>query len=111
MSGPESFWTDVCAVDDIPNRGARVLKTEAGCIALFRTAEDEIYALRDSCPHKGGPLSQGIVHGHTVTCQLHSLVLDLKSGSACGPDEGQAQTYPVRVTEGRVTLDLRGLGS
>lgn len=111
MSGPESFWTDVCALADIPARGARLLKTQAGCIALFRTMDDEIYALRDACPHKGGPLSQGIVHGHTVTCPLHSLVLDLKTGSACGPDDGQATTYPAKVADGRVSLDLRGLGS
>ena len=110
MNGPESFWTDVCALSDIPVRGSRVLKTQAGCLALFRTMDDTVFALQDSCPHKGGPLSQGIVHGQTVTCPLHSLVLDLKTGAACGPDEGQAVTYPAKVANGRVSLDLRSLG-
>ena len=110
MSAPETFWVDVCSLDEIPKRGSRILKTDAGCIALFRTADDTVHALNDSCPHKGGPLSQGIVHGHTVTCPLHSLVLDLETGGACGPDDGEAQIYPVKVTGGRVALDLRGLG-
>lgn len=111
MSGPETFWVDVCALEDIPVRGARVLKTEAGCIALFRTMDDTVHAVNDRCPHKGGPLSQGIVHGHTVTCPLHSLVLDLKTGSACGPDEGEVQIYQARISDGRVSLDLRGSGT
>ncbi|WP_084398840.1 nitrite reductase small subunit NirD [Henriciella aquimarina] len=109
MSGPETFWVEVCSLDDIPARGSRILKTEAGCIAVFRTASDEVYALDDRCPHMDGPLSQGIVHGHTVTCPLHSLVLDLKTGAACGPDEGQAITYPAKVLDGRVNLDLKKL--
>jgi len=64
-----SRWIDIGALDDIPRRGARVVKTPAGCIAVFRTEADEIYALDDRCPHKGGPLSQGIVHGRSVTCR------------------------------------------
>jgi nitrite reductase (NADH) small subunit len=111
MSGPENFWIEVCSLDDIPKRGSRILRTEAGCIAIFRTADDTVYALNDQCPHKGGPLSQGIVHGHTVTCPLHSLVLDLGTGMACGPDEGEAQTYAARIADGRISLDLRGVAS
>ena len=64
-------WIRVCQLEDIPVRGARVIRTESGCIALFRTAEQEVFALDDKCPHKSGPLSEGIVHGHSVTCPLH----------------------------------------
>lgn len=108
MSALENVWIDVCDLSDIPPRGSRVLKTEAGCIALFRTFGNEVFALNDRCPHKGGPLSQGIVHDRAVTCPLHNLVLDLETGHARGPDEGQVQTFPTEVRDGRVRLDLRG---
>ena len=64
-------WLDVGAVADIPSQGARtVALPHFGEAAIFRTVDDRIFALRDKCPHKGGPLSQGIVHGHAVTCLL-----------------------------------------
>lgn len=109
MSGPEQTWVDVCEVADIPWRGTRVLKTEAGCVALFRTSEDRVFAAEDRCPHKGGPLSQGIVHGTSVTCPLHNMVFDLESGEAQGPDEGQLKTVESRIEGTRVLLDLRNL--
>jgi len=80
------------------------LKNDTGDIALFRTVNDEVFAVRDACPHSGGPLSQGIVHGRRVTCPLHNWVIDLASGEAQAPDEGCAGTYPVRVEAGRVFL-------
>ena len=61
-------WTDVGAVTDIPLRGARRVPTPRGAVAIFRTGDGQVFALRDACPHKGGPLSQGIVHGHAVAC-------------------------------------------
>jgi len=94
------------ALADIPRQSARLLKTGFGCIAVFRTAEDEVFALDDRCPHKGGPLSQGIQHGTSVTCPLHSWVIDLNTGQAMGADEGSVRTYPVRVEDGRILLDL-----
>lgn len=111
MSGPEETFVDVCAVADIPWRGSRVLKTEFGCVALFRTADDSVFAAEDSCPHKGGPLSQGIVHGSSVTCPLHNVVFDLESGQAQGPDEGQLKTLTTRIEGTRVLLDLRDLSA
>ena len=102
-----SDWVEVCRVDDIPALGARVLEREGGDnIALFRTASDNVFALRDRCPHKGGPLSQGIVAGETVTCPLHSWNLSLDSGEARAPDVGCVATYPVRVENGVVWLSL-----
>jgi nitrite reductase (NADH) small subunit len=96
---------DIAALDDIPRQGARVVKTPAGCIAVFRTADDRVFALQDRCPHKGGPLSEGIVHGTQVTCPLHAWVFDLNTGQAQGADAGAVLTYAVRVEAGRVLLD------
>jgi nitrite reductase (NADH) small subunit len=97
-------WTEIAKLDDIPRLGSRVLRTDTMDIAVFRTAGDQVFALRDSCPHKGGPLSQGIVHGTTVTCPLHNWKIDLASGQAQGPDEGCANSYPVKVENGVVYL-------
>jgi nitrite reductase (NADH) small subunit len=98
-------FLDIAALDDIPRQGARVVKTPIGCIAVFRTADDRLFALDDRCPHKGGPLSEGIVHGTAVTCPLHAWVFDLATGRAQGADDGSVRTYPVRAEQGRVLLD------
>lgn len=103
------MWIDIAALDDLPPQGARVVKTAQGCVALFRTAEDRVFALDDRCPHKGGPLSEGIVHGDQVTCPLHAWVFSLETGVAQGADEGAVRTYPVRVESGRVLLDASRL--
>ena len=102
-------WLDIGPVDQIPLRGARVVKTRLGCVALFRTGEDEVFATSDRCPHKGGPLSEGIVHGRAVTCPLHNWVFSLESGEAQGADEGAIDTYPVRVEQGNILLDISRL--
>jgi nitrite reductase (NADH) small subunit len=104
-------WHRVAAIDEIPRRGARVVAIEGLRIALFRASDDGIFALLDRCPHRGGPLSQGIVHGHCVTCPLHDWVIDLASGEACGPDEGAAERFPVRIEQGRILLGLPAGGS
>jgi nitrite reductase (NADH) small subunit len=98
-------FIDIAALDDIPRQGARVVKTPIGCIAIFRTADNQIFALEDRCPHKGGPLSEGIVHGTSVTCPLHGWVFDMASGQALGADEGAVATFAARVEGGRVLLD------
>ena len=100
-----SDWIDIGALAEIPVRGARVVKTEAGCVAVFRTAEDEVFALDDACPHKAGPLSEGIVHGRAVTCPLHNWVIEFESGTVRAPDQGAVTTYPVRIENGRILLD------
>ena len=99
-----SEWIEVGAIEDIPKLGARVVKTSSGDIGVFRTADDEIFALRDECPHKGGPLSQGIVHGKKVTCPLHNWNIQLDSGDAVAPDEGCAARYPIKIESGKVFL-------
>ena len=103
-------WIDIGALDDIPAQGARLVKTAQGCVAVFRTAADEVFALDDRCPHKGGPLSEGIVHGDRVTCPLHNWVFDMNTGAAQGADVGQVGTWPARVQGGLVYLDLSQQG-
>ena len=101
-----SWWSRICAVADIPPLGARTVQVAEVSIAVFRTADDRIFALRDRCPHQGGPLSQGIVHGEQVTCPLHGWVIGLRDGAAEAPDEGCAGRYEVRVENGQVWLDV-----
>ncbi|MBL4614900.1 MAG: nitrite reductase small subunit NirD [Magnetovibrio sp.] len=100
-----SNWVDIAALDDIPTRGARVVKTRLGCVAIFRTIGDRVFAIDDACPHKKGPLSEGIVHGNAVTCPLHNWVIDLETGRAQGTDKGRVNTYEIRVENGRILLD------
>ena len=107
MEQQTSQWVVVCAIDDIPRLGARVVKSTVGAIAVFRDAEDEVFALRDQCPHKGGPLSQGIVHGRKVACPLHGWNICLDDGQAVAPDAGCAETFPVKVEDGAVLLKLK----
>jgi nitrite reductase (NADH) small subunit len=99
-------WRDVGAPDEIPPLGSRVVATPSGPIALFRTADGSIFAMRDRCPHRGGPLSQGIVHGTRVTCPLHGWVIELGTGEAVAPDQGCVPTVPVRIADGRILLRL-----
>lgn len=103
-------WTKVCRVDDIPRLGSRVLKHRDAAegeidIAIFRT-QGEVFALRDKCPHKGGKLSLGIVHGKQVTCAMHGWKLYLETGEAVAPDEGCARRFPIKVEQGHVFIDL-----
>lgn len=100
------LWIDVGGIEDIPPMGARVVKSPEGDIALFRTADDRVFALYDRCPHKGGPLSQGIVHGTSVTCPLHAWVISLETGSVEGPDEGCVHRIVVELQAGRIRLGL-----
>src|SRR6187551_3901347 len=99
-------WTFIGSLTDIPRRGARCVDTPAGKIAVFRTAEDQVFAIDDHCPHRGGPLSQGIVHGAAVTCPLHNWVISLETGKALGVDQGAVRTIPVKVEGGRIFIAL-----
>ena len=99
-------WQVICRVEDIPVLGARRVARPRGIdVALFRNAEDRVFALLDRCPHKGGPLSQGIVFGTSVACPLHNWTIELQDGRARAPDEGCVQRFSCRVEDGRVSLD------
>ncbi len=99
-------WIKVSTLDDIPPLGARVVKSAQGDIAVFRNADDEVFALRDQCPHKGGPLSQGIVFGRHVACPLHNWNICLDDGEAVAPDQGCAARFAVKIEGGLVYLRL-----
>ena len=99
-------WIEVVALEEVPRLGSRVVATDTMTIAVFRNAEDRVFAIKDACPHKGGPLSQGIVHGTSVTCPLHNWKIDLTSGEAMGPDEGCANVFATKVENGMVYIDF-----
>lgn len=101
-----SAWIPVCAIDDIPVLGSRRVARERGPqVALFRTADDQVHALLDRCPHKAGPLSQGIVFGNAVACPLHNWTIALVDGCAREPDEGRTPVFKVRIEDRQVLLD------
>ncbi len=105
-----SSWKPVCRIEDIPRLGARCVRRTAGAdVALFRAGDDSVFALLDRCPHKGGPLSQGIVFGHSVACPLHNWTIGLDDGRARAPDEGCAVRFAVKVESGQVWLDAAEL--
>ncbi|MDH4392205.1 MAG: nitrite reductase small subunit NirD [Aquabacterium sp.] len=112
MHGQPADWTAICAVTDIPPLGARrVARPQGMAVAVFRTADDRVFALLDRCPHKGGPLSQGIVHGDAVACPLHNWTIALADGTARAPDEGCTPAFACRVDGGRVWLDATELAT
>ncbi len=107
---PAPDWKLICRVDDIPRLGARRVARENGApVAVFRTADDRVFALLDRCPHKGGPLSQGIVAGDGVACPLHNWTIGLADGCARAPDAGCTSRFAVMVQGGAVMLDAREL--
>ncbi len=101
-----SNWIEIGTLNDIPKLGSRIVQTKKGDIAIFRTAKDTVFALRDQCPHKQGALSQGIVHGEQVTCPLHNWVISLKDGEAQGRDTGCTKTYEVKLQGETILLAL-----
>jgi nitrite reductase (NADH) small subunit len=112
MNAAVNAWVAVCAVDDVPVLGSRRVSRQRGMpVALFRTANDQIHALLDRCPHKGGPLSQGIVMAQGVACPLHNWTIQFTDGCARAPDEGQTPVFAVRVEQGKVFLDAHELMS
>ena len=104
-------WIDLGRVDQVPLRGARKVKTAMGCVAVFRTEGDKVFAISNACPHKAGPLNEGIVHGNKVTCPLHNWVISLETGEVQGNDVGAVEIFPVRVENGRILLDTDRLTS
>jgi nitrite reductase (NADH) small subunit len=104
-------WVDVGGIEDVPLRGARTIVTTQGDIAVFKAADGTLFALWDRCPHRGGPLSQGIVHGHAVTCPLHNWVISLVTGTAQGADSGCVRKLPLKVDDGRICLSAQAVAA
>jgi len=101
-----SNWIEVTPLDSIPVLGSRVIETSTVNIAIFKGKDNTIYAIKDACPHKNGPLSQGIMHGDSVTCPLHNWKISLTSGKALGVDEGCTNVYETKVEDGMVFLKI-----
>lgn len=101
-----SDWTKIVALQDIPKLGSRVVRSGGKEIAIFRTEDDRVFALHNSCPHKGGPLSQGIVYGDKVACPLHNWRISLVDGQAEEPDEGHTACFSVKVEDDQVYLEI-----
>ena len=98
-------WTRICTLEDIPVLGSRRVQRSLGLdVAVFRNSQDEVFALLDRCPHKGGPLSQGIVFGTSVACPLHNWTIGLCDGQASTPDEGCTPKFSVKLEDGAVFL-------
>ncbi len=98
-------WLDIGPVTQLPALGARTLPVQGGEeIAIFCTANGAVYALVNKCPHKQGPLSQGIVHDTSVTCPLHNWRISLITGQALGADKGCVPVIPVKIEGGRIML-------
>jgi nitrite reductase (NADH) small subunit len=105
-------WKLICHVQDIPVLGARrVARAQGAAVAVFRNSEDQVYALLDRCPHKGGPLSQGIVFGTAVACPLHNWTIGLADGCAQGADCGTTPSFKLKVEDGQVYLDAHELAT
>ena len=99
-------WKEICRIEDIPVLGSRrVARAQGLDVAVFRNDADEVFALLDRCPHKGGPLSQGIVFGTRVACPLHNWTIGLCDGQAQAPDEGCTPRFEVKVDKGLVFLN------
>ncbi len=103
-SAAEVDWVEVGTLDDIPKLGSRIIKSPDGDFALFRASDDQVFTILNRCPHKQGPLSEGILHGHRVTCPMHNWVIDLESGKATAPDVGCSPTYPIRMEGQQIYL-------
>jgi len=107
-----SEWKTICRVEDIPVLGSRrVARPQGMDVAVFRNDQDQVFALLDRCPHKGGPLSQGIVFGTHVACPLHNWTIGLDTGCARAPDEGRTPRFAVQVIDGVVQLDAQELAT
>ena len=111
MTVTEKNWVEIGSLDDSPLQGGRVVRSKAGCLAVFRTSDDAVYVLADRCPHRGGPLSNGIVHDKSVTCPLHNWVISLETGEALGQDEGRVQTFDVRIDQRKILIDANALAT
>jgi nitrite reductase (NADH) small subunit len=112
VNARSAIWQAVCRVEDIPPLGARRVERERGlAVAVFRGAANRVFALLDRCPHKGGPLSQGIVFGERVACPLHNWSIGLADGCAAAPDEGSTQRFSLKVEDGQVWVDVEELAT
>ncbi len=99
-----SDWIEVCKLDEIPKGAGRTVRTADAVIALFRLSDDSVRAVENRCPHKGGPLAEGIVSGRDVLCPLHNQRIHLDTGEVAPPDSGCVRVFETRIEDDRVLL-------
>jgi nitrite reductase (NADH) small subunit len=98
-------WIRVTETGNIPLREGRSVRIGEEEIAIFNLGESEFVAVDNACPHRGGPLCDGIVSGKVVTCPLHGYKVSLESGHVVKPDVAvKVNSYPVRVEDGVVLI-------
>ena len=96
-------WVYVASTGDILPGSARIFRKQDGKeISIFHLTDGRVLALRNRCPHKGGPLSEGIVSNHYVFCPLHDWKINLEDGQVQAPDTGCVKTFPVKVEGGKI---------
>ncbi len=99
-------WYKITTLEEIPFMGSRVVEIGELEIAIFKTKDDSIFAVNNTCPHKKGKLSEGLVHEHIVTCPLHNWNIDLKNGEALGNDHGCTNIYETKIVENIIYLGI-----
>ena len=99
-------WYKVTNIDNVPFMGSRVVEIADIEIAIFKTKDGSIFAINNTCPHKKGKLSEGLVHESIVTCPLHNWNVDLKSGEALGNDSGCTNVYETKIVDGIIYLGI-----
>ncbi|MFC4767469.1 nitrite reductase small subunit NirD [Effusibacillus consociatus] len=102
----EAVKVEVATLEELPVQTGRVVKLNGREIAVFRLSSGEVRAVENRCPHKGGPLAEGIVSGEYVFCPLHDWKIDLKDGQVQAPDTGCVTTYKVDVIGNKVYISM-----
>ena len=97
-------WEFVCDLEDIPARGARTVIAGKMEIGLFRISNGTVRAVENRCPHKQGPLAEGIVSGELVICPLHGWKINMPDGQVQPPDAGCVKVFATRIEDGKVFL-------
>lgn len=100
-------WVRITAVENIPLREGRAVEVDGQVVAIFNLG-DHFLALENRCPHRGGPLADGIVSARTVVCPLHAWKIDLTTGSVTNQPENPqcVKTFPTLVESGAVFVEL-----
>lgn len=101
-------WIALANVDDIPLREGRPVTIDGREIAVFNLG-DRFAAVENRCPHRGGPLADGIVIASAIVCPLHNWRIGLEDGNVVKPQHEPAcvATWPARVESGRVLIQLQ----
>src|SRR5262244_2307342 len=107
MSDHDTRWFRIAACDAFPLREGRAVEVASRPLAIFNLG-DRFVAVENKCPHKNGPLADGIVSGTTVVCPLHAWKFDLVEGSSVNHADSGAclKLFPVKIEDGIVAVNL-----